>query len=96
MPGDEMAEFAFPSAAEVWRLEGWSREQRLRGLGGRRELGGTEIWQWRCSGHFIAPALSHKRQRCTRTAADHACARKCQNRSKKPERSRARITLLSK
>ena len=91
MAGDEIAVFAFPSAAEsrrrgVRRLEGWSRERRLEG---RREIGGaegSEIWQWRCSDHFIAPALSNKRQYCTHTAARlRACARKCQNCSKKPE-----------
>ena len=30
MAGDKIAEFALPSAAEAWRLEGWSRERRAR------------------------------------------------------------------
>ena len=50
MAGDEIAEFAFPSAAKarrrgVRKLEGWSRERRL---GGRRELGGLGDTAGRC------------------------------------------------
>ena len=53
-------------SAEAWRrgaqrLEGWSRERRLRRLGGRRELRGAEgleIRQWRCSGQHLHCPIS--------------------------------------
>ena len=81
-------------------MEGWSREGEMRRLGSM-ECGAAQGLEQRAetrraqrygsgdvrSGHFIVPAQFHKRQRCTRTAADrlHACARKYQNRSKKPD-----------
>ena len=52
---------------EAWRcgaqrLEGRSRERRLRNLGGCRELGGVseglEIRQWRCSGQHLHCPIS--------------------------------------
>ena len=77
------------AGAERANAEAWQHGVRSRSRAGAesRDSEGAEIWQWRCSGHFIVPAQSHKRQRCTCTAADrlHACARKYQNRSKKPD-----------
>ena len=69
---DQRARGAEARRAGAERAEcGGSRAGAEWIFGGRRELGGSEIRQWRCSGHFIAPALSHKRQRYTRTATDH-------------------------